>query len=100
MTAKHASNLFKVSPLPMIRVSASHLSLPAPRKNLTQNHAKISTGVAGLDAILGGGLPPNEMYLLQGGPGTGKTTLGLQFLFNGAAQKMKTLFLSFSQTPG
>src|SRR5689334_6282925 len=39
-----------------------------------------STGVVGLDDILGGGLPSNRLYLLDGSPGTGKTTLALQFL--------------------
>jgi signal transduction histidine kinase len=42
------------------------------------------TGVAGLDNILGGGLPTNHLYLLDGEPGTGKTRLALQFLLEGA----------------
>jgi KaiC/GvpD/RAD55 family RecA-like ATPase len=41
------------------------------------------TGIAGLDDILGGGLPSNRFYLVQGEPGVGKTTLGLQFLLEG-----------------
>ena len=41
------------------------------------------TGVAGLDDILGGGLPTNHLYLLDGEPGTGKTRLALQFLLEG-----------------
>ncbi|HEX2942394.1 MAG TPA: ATPase domain-containing protein, partial [Rhodopila sp.] len=41
---------------------------------------KISTGVPGLDDILGGGLAPNRFYLVEGMPGSGKTTLALQFL--------------------
>ncbi len=45
--------------------------------------AKLSTGVTGLDAILNGGLPRNRTFLLQGIPGTGKTTLGLEFLLAG-----------------
>lgn len=64
-----------------------------------QTARKISTGVAGLDTILGGGLPPQEMYLLQGGPGTGKTTLALQFLMHGAARGEKTLFITLAQSP-
>lgn len=39
-----------------------------------------STGTAGLDDILGGGLTPERLYLIEGTPGTGKTTLGLSFL--------------------
>jgi archaellum biogenesis ATPase FlaH len=45
---------------------------------------RASTGVEGLDSILGGGLPYDHMYLLEGGTGTGKTTIGLQFLLEGA----------------
>jgi len=45
----------------------------------------ISTGVPGLDDVLSGGLTANRLYLLQGRPGSGKTTLALQFLMAGAA---------------
>ena len=44
-----------------------------------------STGITGLDEILGGGLVEGRSYLLSGGPGTGKTILGLTFLTTGAA---------------
>lgn len=55
-------------------------------------------GVAGLDDILKGGLPKNRLYLLQGEPGTGKTTLALQFLLEGARQKEKVLYITFSES--
>ena len=42
-----------------------------------------ATGIAGLDDILGGGLTPNRLYLLEGMPGSGKTTLAFQFLLEG-----------------
>lgn len=58
----------------------------------------LQTGVAGLDQILGGGLPGAHLYLVQGTPGTGKTTLGLQFLMSGVAQGEKVLYVSLSQT--
>ena len=45
---------------------------------------RISMGIPGLDDILGGGLTPNRVYLVEGTPGTGKTTLSLQFLLEGA----------------
>jgi replicative DNA helicase len=45
--------------------------------------ARISTGSAGLDEILAGGLDANRLYLVEGCPGTGKTTLALQFLLEG-----------------
>lgn len=56
------------------------------------------TGVPGLDEILGGGLPTRRIYLVQGGPGTGKTTLGFQFVVEGAARGESTLYVSLLQT--
>ncbi|EQD72857.1 circadian clock protein, KaiC, partial [mine drainage metagenome] len=47
---------------------------------------KVPTGVAGLDEMLGGGFPAGHVILVSGLPGTGKTCLGLQFLFAGLAQ--------------
>jgi circadian clock protein KaiC len=44
---------------------------------------RISTGNAGLDDILGGGIDPERMYLIEGQPGSGKTTLALEFLLEG-----------------
>jgi circadian clock protein KaiC len=57
-----------------------------------------STGVAGLDAILGGGLPAARLYLLDGSPGTGKTTLALQFLLAGVARGETGLYVTLSET--
>ena len=59
---------------------------------------RVTTGIAGLDQILRGGLPQGEVYLVQGGPGTGKTTLGLQFLLTGVAEGETALYLTLSQT--
>jgi circadian clock protein KaiC len=61
--------------------------------------AKISqTGVPGLDEILNGSLPKNHLYLLQGKPGTGKTTLSMQFLLNGLIHGERVLYVTFSET--
>ena len=57
-----------------------------------------STGVVGLDEILGGGLPSNRLYLLDGAPGTGKTTLALQFLLAGAARQETGLYVTLSES--
>jgi circadian clock protein KaiC len=54
------------------------------------------TGVAGLDEILRGGLPPHQMYLIQGDPGAGKTTLAFQFLIEGVRRGEKTLYVTLS----
>src|SRR4051812_4107569 len=59
---------------------------------------RVSTGVEGLDAILGGGLPPGHLYLLEGTPGTGKTTLALQFLLAGAAKGQGGVYVTLSET--
>lgn len=59
---------------------------------------KCHTGTPGLDEILGGGLPRGQIYLLQGKPGTGKTTLALKFLLEGAKSGEKCLYITFSET--
>src|SRR2546430_17134527 len=65
----------------------------------TADHPRrVSTGVEGLDDILGGGFPQGHIYLLEGGTGTGKTTIGLQFLLEGARQGERGLYISLSST--
>ena len=56
------------------------------------------TGIPGLDHIVRGGLPRNRMYLVQGDPGSGKTTMGLQFLLEGKRQGESGIYISFSET--
>lgn len=58
---------------------------------------RLSTGVSGLDEILHGGLLPGRAYLIRGGPGTGKTTLGLHFLIAGAQRGEKALFITLEE---
>ncbi len=58
---------------------------------------RVSTGIAGLDEMLGGGLPAGHLVLVTGLPGTGKTTLALQFLFAGIALGERTIFLSLDE---
>lgn len=57
-----------------------------------------STGIAGLDDVLGGGLPARHLYLIEGTPGTGKTTLALQFLLAGRAAGESGLYVTLSET--
>lgn len=56
------------------------------------------TGIPGLDDILGGGLTPNRLYLVDGDPGAGKTTLSLQYLLEGAKDGEKGLYVTLSET--
>jgi circadian clock protein KaiC len=60
---------------------------------------RASTGVAGLDAMLGGGLPRTNTTIIQGGTGTGKTLLGLQFLLEGARRGEPGILFTLEETP-
>jgi circadian clock protein KaiC len=55
-------------------------------------------GVPGLDYVLGGGLPANRVFLIEGAPGTGKTTMALQFLLEGVQRKEKALYITLAET--
>jgi circadian clock protein KaiC len=74
-------------PSPTISVDAQTSLLP-----------RASTGVAGLDDVLGGGLARNRLHLLEGSPGTGKTTIALQFLLAGAEAHESGIYISLAET--
>ena len=61
-------------------------------------HSKARTGVPGLDDILAGGLRRGRVYLIEGSPGTGKTTIATQFLLAGAAEGERGLYITLSET--
>ncbi len=65
---------------------------------MKDTNARIPSGSSGLDSILGGGLPPERLYLLEGSPGAGKTTLALQFLLEGVARDERCLYITLSET--
>ncbi len=71
---------------------------PPPQNTAIPDQERASTGIEGLDHILGGGLPTNHLYLVEGTPGSGKTTLGLQFLRRGVEQGEKGLYITLSET--
>lgn len=62
----------------------------------TSSHA--ATGIVGLDAVLGGGFARPYVYLVQGAPGTGKTTLALKFLLSGCADGEQGLYITLSES--
>ena len=59
---------------------------------------RCSMGIPGLDEVLNGGLPVDRMYLVRGGPGTGKTTLALQFLQAGRERGETVLYITLSES--
>jgi circadian clock protein KaiC len=59
---------------------------------------RIRTGIVGLDDILGGGLPQGHLYLVEGDPGTGKTTLALQFLLEGIRNGERVIYVTLSES--
>src|SRR6185436_16079293 len=59
---------------------------------------RVRTGIAGLDMILGGGFPRDRIYLVQGDPGVGKTTVGMQFLAEGHARGERCLYIALSES--
>lgn len=66
--------------------------------NLKNIEERVSTGIKGLDEILEKGLVTRRVYLVRGGPGTGKSTLGLHFLTEGAQTGEKALYITLGET--
>lgn len=58
----------------------------------------VSTGVPGLDDVLGGGLTAGRLYMIEGTPGSGKTTIALQFLMDGVRNGETVLYVTLSET--
>ncbi len=63
------------------------------------HNTRITSGVPGLDDMLNGGFIPESAVLVRGAPGTGKTTLGLQYLLEGVRHDEPGLFVSFEEFP-
>ena len=88
-------------------MTISKKSLSADGRTLARNQPpaqkteplslRVSTGISGLDEILYSGLIPKRAYLLRGGPGCGKTTLGLHFLTEGIARGERSLFITLGE---
>ena len=66
--------------------------------NESDQAASVPFGIEGLDNVLAGGLPPDRVYLVEGDPGAGKTTMGLQFMLAGHARGERCLYVTLSET--
>jgi len=65
---------------------------------MTPSAPRAATGIEGLDDILGGGFTPHRLYLVEGMPGSGKTTLALQFLMEGVRRGETVIYVTLSET--
>ena len=90
-----AGTIRATSPFPGAHV---HSTSVLTALNPTHEQERTSTGITGLDDVLGGGLPAHHLYLVEGNPGAGKTTLGLQFLRTGADRGERGLYVTLSET--
>jgi len=64
-----------------------------------QNETRVTTGIPGLDAMLNGGFLPRTANLVEGAPGTGKSTLGMQYIYEGARRDEPGIILTFEEFP-
>jgi circadian clock protein KaiC len=81
-----------------IRILSPALTIKVKEMEDKGDQERALTGIAGLDALLQGGIPRGRTLLLSGASGTGKTILGLQFLVNGCHQGQRGLLFSFEET--
>src|SRR4051794_553649 len=70
----------------------------AEEEQRREQDERVPTGIVGLDDVLHGGFPRGHFFLVEGEPGTGKTTIGLQFLMDGASKGEKTLYVTLSES--
>ena len=68
------------------------------QRSIAPEITRCSSGCTGLDDVLGGGLPVGHVYLVEGEPGTGKTTLALQFMAEGLRRGEKVLYVTLSES--
>ena len=93
-----AGRAFESPPPAVARVSLARLHHTAFLSLNTPLLPKAEIGIVGLDDVIGGGLARNRLHLLEGSPGTGKTTIALQFLMAGAKVGEVGIYVSLAET--
>jgi circadian clock protein KaiC len=87
-----------VTPKSAITTTPVPTELDAKRAGQNGSPHRLETGIGGLDDILHGGFPSGHLYLIEGDPGTGKTTLAMQFLLEGVRVGERTLYVTLSES--
>jgi circadian clock protein KaiC len=90
----------RLSPASETRSTAVPQPSPLAAHNGHLHPRRLKSGIAGLDDILHGGFPQGHLYLIEGDPGTGKTTLALQFLLEGIRNGETVLYVTLSESRG
>src|SRR6201982_3256633 len=84
--------------LPAHPFPSGESDMPVSEPNDAPLPPLVTTGIAGLDDVLGGGFAPNRVYLVEGNPGSGKTTLALRWLLEGQRLGEKGIYVTLSET--
>src|SRR6188474_3849733 len=92
-----ANNFPFMTPRPLdAHQRKAEMSTISPARDLTP--ARAATGIEGFDDVLGGGFTEHRLFLIEGAPGSGKTTLSTQFMLEGVRQGEPVLYVTLSET--